>query len=74
MTSPRDTPMASVETTTDTTLVLYNPQDFNVVMTGNDDIATGPVVVNNPPAWLVAIHDQIAKAHYQVREIAFSIG
>ncbi|KAK3946716.1 hypothetical protein QBC32DRAFT_319698 [Pseudoneurospora amorphoporcata] len=64
MTSLRDTPMASVETTTNTTLVLYNPQDFDVVMTGNDDIAIGPVLVNNPPAWLVAMHDQIAKAYY----------
>ncbi|KAJ4339286.1 hypothetical protein N0V85_009886, partial [Neurospora sp. IMI 360204] len=63
----------SVETT-DTTLVLYKPEEFDVVMTTDADITAGTVTVNNPPPWLLALHEQLAKAHDQVRGIALAVG
>ncbi|KAH7636145.1 hypothetical protein B0T09DRAFT_317811 [Sordaria sp. MPI-SDFR-AT-0083] len=74
MASPRATSIDSVENTTDKILTLWQPVSFDIVMTRNDDIAAGPILVNNPPLWLIAMHDQIARAHHQIREIALSVG
>ncbi|KAK3342351.1 hypothetical protein B0H65DRAFT_467992 [Neurospora tetraspora] len=74
MTSNPDTPMLSVEPTT--TLVLYNPVDFDVVMKedGEAQIPTGIVSVDNPPPWLVTLHQQLTTAHNHLREIAVTVG
>ncbi|KAJ4420153.1 hypothetical protein N0V85_000720 [Neurospora sp. IMI 360204] len=71
----QDAPMTSVESPS-TTLVLYNPVDFDVVMTdgGATEIPTGTVSVNDPPPWLVALHQQLAVAHNHIREIAVAVG
>lgn len=72
MASPQDQPVPSVE---NSSLVLYHPGDFDTVMTNSDDaIPRSLVQVTNPPPWLIALHDQFAAAHAQVREMTLSVG
>lgn len=73
MASDPDNPIPSVEASTNMTLALYQPAGFDVVMSNSDDIPTGSVTVNDPPSWLIAMHEQIARAHNQIREIPSSI-
>ncbi|KAH7633845.1 hypothetical protein B0T09DRAFT_99309 [Sordaria sp. MPI-SDFR-AT-0083] len=72
MSSPQDQPMPSVEVLS---LVLYQPEAFDVVMTDPDTaIPRSEVQVTNPPPWLIALHEQLANAHGQLRNIALSVG
>ncbi|KAJ4354967.1 hypothetical protein N0V85_009579 [Neurospora sp. IMI 360204] len=72
MSSPQDQPMTSVEALS---LVLYQPEAFDVVMTDRDEvIPRSEVQVTNPPPWLLTLHEQLEAAHKQVREIALTVG
>ncbi|KAK3946503.1 hypothetical protein QBC32DRAFT_391914, partial [Pseudoneurospora amorphoporcata] len=68
----RDSLLPSVEL--EQSLVVYNVEDFDTIMINNTDITNGHVRVPNPPSWLVALHEQVAVAHNQIRGIPVAIG
>ncbi|KAJ4330998.1 hypothetical protein N0V85_009963, partial [Neurospora sp. IMI 360204] len=68
----QDQPMPSVEALS---LVLYQPEAFDVVMADTDEvIPRSAVQVTNPPPWLITLHEQLEAAHKHVRDIALSVG
>ncbi|KAJ4342115.1 hypothetical protein N0V85_009850, partial [Neurospora sp. IMI 360204] len=70
MASSANVPMESVETTT---LTIWEPADYDKVM-GNTDLAVGSMTIADPPSWLIALHDQVATAHRQIRDTTLAIG
>ncbi|KAH7631395.1 hypothetical protein B0T09DRAFT_229600, partial [Sordaria sp. MPI-SDFR-AT-0083] len=67
-------PIESIESTT--ALVLHNPASFDDVLNDKRNrlstIPKGTIQVADPPEWLIVLHDQLATAHNQVRDIAIS--
>ncbi|KAK3684195.1 hypothetical protein B0T22DRAFT_384088 [Podospora appendiculata] len=51
-------------------LVLYNPQEFDVVMRDAADLAVTNDRIDNPPEWLVYLHDKIARTYSAMQSLA----
>ncbi|KAH9985100.1 hypothetical protein F4779DRAFT_322077, partial [Xylariaceae sp. FL0662B] len=65
--------MANTPAPPSNALVLYNPQDFDTVMTNGSDLVLSGISVEDPPEWVIELHTKMQESHHALVTLARTV-